>query len=54
MNVPAGSVLSDATSRFLATPRMMLIGGEWREAVSGARIDVRDLYTVTKSVMMMN
>jgi phenylacetaldehyde dehydrogenase len=36
------SALSEAASRFLGTPRRMLIGGEWRDAAAGARIDVRD------------
>ena len=34
--------LGAAASRFLGTPRTMLVGGEWRNAVSGARIDVLD------------
>ena len=43
MNSPAHSpAISDAASRFLATPRKMFIGGEWRDAVSGARLEVRD------------
>jgi phenylacetaldehyde dehydrogenase len=36
------AALGNAASRFLATPRKMLVGGEWCDAVSGARIDVRD------------
>jgi len=36
------SVLSDAATTFLSSPRQMLIGGEWRDAVSGRRLDVRD------------
>jgi phenylacetaldehyde dehydrogenase len=31
-----------AASGFLATPRKMLIGDAWRDATSGARLDVRD------------
>ena len=43
MNAPARSAApGEAASRFLATPRQMLIGGEWRDALSGARLDVRD------------
>jgi phenylacetaldehyde dehydrogenase len=34
--------IGDATSRFLAKPHAMLIGSEWRNAVSGASIDVSD------------
>jgi phenylacetaldehyde dehydrogenase len=36
------SVLSDAATTFLSSPRRMLIGGEWRDAASGRRLDVRD------------
>jgi len=36
------AAVSDATRSFLAAPRKMLIGGEWRDAQSGARLDVRD------------
>jgi len=36
------SVLSAAATTFLSSPRQMLIGGEWRDAVSGHRIDVQD------------
>ena len=44
MNAATSAVVpGDATSRFLAAPRRMLIGGEWREACSGARADVREL-----------
>ena len=38
--IPAA--VGDATRTFLGTPRRMLIGGEWRDARSGARMDVRD------------
>ena len=34
--------MSAATTAFLSTPRPMLIGGDWCEAVSGRRLDVRD------------
>ena len=36
------ATIGEQTSRFLAGPRQMLIGGQWRDAVSGARMDVRD------------
>ena len=36
------SVLSTATTAFLSNPRPMLIGAEWREALSGQRLEVRD------------
>jgi phenylacetaldehyde dehydrogenase len=43
MNAPTSAVVpGDATTLFLASPRRMLVGGEWREALSGARGDVRD------------
>jgi phenylacetaldehyde dehydrogenase len=38
-HVPA---VSEPVSRFLAAPRKMLIGGEWRDAAAGGRVDVRD------------
>ncbi len=34
--------ISDATRRFLARPRRMLIGGEWCEAVDGGTLEVID------------
>jgi acyl-CoA reductase-like NAD-dependent aldehyde dehydrogenase len=39
---PTPAAISDATSRFLASTRRMLIGGEWHDALSGERIDVTD------------
>ena len=36
------AVIGEAARRFLSTPRTMLIGGEWRDALSGARIDVHN------------
>jgi len=43
MNGPAhASAVGDAAARFLSAPRRMLIGAEWCDAISGARIDVRD------------
>ena len=42
MTIPTRSVAGEAASRFLSTPRRMLIGAEWRAAASGASIDVRD------------
>jgi len=39
--------ISDAASSFLASPRKMLIGGSWCEAVSGKRIDVRNPATAS-------
>lgn len=43
MSAPTpAATISESASRFLGTPRQMLIGGEWRDAVSGARMDVRD------------
>ena len=36
------SVPSSATAAFLSSPRQMLIGAEWRDALSGERLDVRD------------
>src|SRR5688500_7415216 len=43
MNPPANlSGVGAAAARFLAAPRRMLIGAEWLDAVSGARIEVRD------------
>ena len=38
--IPAA--VGDAAKAFLGSPRKMLIGGEWRDALSGARMDVRD------------
>jgi phenylacetaldehyde dehydrogenase len=38
--IPAA--VGDAARTFLGTPRKMLIGGEWRDALSGNRMDVRD------------
>ncbi|MGE4483336.1 aldehyde dehydrogenase family protein [Acidocella sp.] len=35
-------MLSAAAGAFIASPHKMLIGGEWRNAVSGATIDVED------------
>jgi len=34
--------LATAAATFLSSPRQMLIGSEWRDAVSGQRLDVRD------------
>jgi phenylacetaldehyde dehydrogenase len=43
MNASTSAVApGDAASRFLASPRRMLIGSEWRDAASGARAEVRD------------
>lgn len=43
MSSPAPSAVpGEAATRFLATPRQMWIDGEWRDAASGARIEVRD------------
>jgi phenylacetaldehyde dehydrogenase len=43
MNAPLRTAaIGDAASRFLATPRQLLIGSQWRDALSGARIDVTD------------
>jgi phenylacetaldehyde dehydrogenase len=36
------SILGTAASTFLSTPRPMLVGADWRDALSGARLDVRD------------
>src|ERR1051325_11190861 len=36
------SVLSNATTVFLSSPRQMLIGSAWHDAQSGQRLDVRD------------
>ena len=38
--IPAA--VGDAARTFLGTPRKMLIGGEWVDALSGNRMDVRD------------
>jgi phenylacetaldehyde dehydrogenase len=43
MNASAHSAApSEAVTRFLSSPRKMLVGGEWRDARSGGRLDVRD------------
>ena len=42
MSAPASPGVSAATAAFLSSPRRMLIGLDWRDAVSGRRIDVRD------------
>jgi phenylacetaldehyde dehydrogenase len=43
MNQPAYlTSVGEAAGRFLGMPRRMLIGGDWRDAVSGARIEVTD------------
>jgi phenylacetaldehyde dehydrogenase len=43
MTVSTNSLaIGESTSRFLARPHQMLIGREWRDAVSGASIDVCD------------
>jgi len=42
MTIPTTSVSGEPASRFLGRPRSMLIGAEWRDAASGASIDVRD------------
>jgi len=34
--------LATAAATFLSSPRQMLIGAEWRDALSGQRLDVRD------------
>ena len=34
--------LATAAATFLSSPRQMLIGGDWRDALSGQRLDVRD------------
>src|SRR6478735_402676 len=41
-NPAAAATPGESTVRFLSTPRRMLIGGEWRDAVAGARLDVRN------------
>jgi phenylacetaldehyde dehydrogenase len=43
MDAPAHvTAVSEPVSRFLAAPRRMLIGGDWRDAAAGGRLDVRD------------
>jgi acyl-CoA reductase-like NAD-dependent aldehyde dehydrogenase len=42
MSTPAQVTPAGAAARFIAAPHRMLIGGDWRDAVSGARLDVRD------------
>ncbi|HQR03346.1 MAG: aldehyde dehydrogenase family protein [Proteobacteria bacterium] len=42
MNAPAETPLSEATVRFLAQPKKMLIGAEWRDALSGRTLESRN------------
>ena len=42
MNTSSEFSLSEAATRFIAAPKKCLIGGEWRDARSGATLDVRN------------
>jgi phenylacetaldehyde dehydrogenase len=42
MDMSTKAVLTEATTKFLAAPRKMLIGSEWVDAADGARLDVHN------------
>src|SRR6185369_16514269 len=42
MNAPTEFPVSEATQKFFAAPKKLLIGGEWLDAKSGATFDVKN------------
>lgn len=42
MDMNTRAVLTEATTKFLAAPKKMLIGAEWVDAADGSRLDVHN------------